>query len=234
MTEADPTLAPTVWMFALHFAVIGYYLGSDFVVNQMTFYLIASKDVSLAVRTRMRRFQLLCDQHPRMGLILFIATGLTLETWQGYTTLTPGFITGLWIVSALWLANIWAGFLLAGSPVSANVLGKRLVQIDLYWRYLVVAVIYAVAIWSLAGEGPLLPGWLAVKYILCATLMAGGVLMRLSSRPLTAAWGDYADGGDKQAFEAVIARVQYRNIYLNWGLWSLFISMALLRLFGPG
>lgn len=223
---------PVTWMLVFHMAVIGYYLGSDFVVNQMTFYLIASRDVTPETRTRMRKFQLLCDQHPRMGLILFVATGLTLETWQGYTNLSPGFLAALWIVSAVWLVNIWAGFILAGSPVSANTLGKTLVKIDLYWRYVVVVAIYAVAIWSLVGDGPLLPGWLAFKYILAATLMAGGVLMRLSSRPLTAAWGSYAAGGDKDAFEAVIARVQYRNIYLNWGLWSLFISMILLRLFG--
>ena len=31
---------PYAWLLALHLAVVGYYLGSDFVVNQMTFYLI--------------------------------------------------------------------------------------------------------------------------------------------------------------------------------------------------
>ena len=214
-------------------AVIGYYLGSDFVVNQMTFYLIASKDVTPEVRTRMRRFQLLRDQHPRMGLILFIASGLTLETWQGFTTIPASFLPWLWIICALWLANIWAGFLLAGSPVSDNTLGKRLVQIDLYWRYIVVAVMYVIAIQSLMGNGPFVPMWLGVKYVLLATLMAGGVLMRLSSRPLTAAWGDYAADGDKDVFEAVISRVQYRNIYLNWGLWTLFTAMIVLRLLQP-
>ena len=224
---------PTTWMLALHMAVIGYYLGSDFVVNQSTFYLIASKEVTPEVRTRMRKAQLLWDQHPRMGLILFIASGLTLETWQGYTTIPTVYLPWLWIICALWLANIWAGFLLAGSPVSDNTLGKRLVQIDLYWRYFVVAVIFGGAVMSFDGAGPFLPTWLGVKYTLLAMLMAGGVLMRLSSRPLTAAWGDYAAGGDKDAFQAVIARVQYRNIYLNWGLWTLFTAMIVLRLFQP-
>ena len=37
---------PYVWLLALHLAVMGYYLGSDVVVNQMTFYLIASRDVT--------------------------------------------------------------------------------------------------------------------------------------------------------------------------------------------
>ncbi len=224
---------PHAWLLALHLAVIGYYLGSDFVVNQMTFYLIDSGHVTPAQRTRMRRFQLLCDQHPRMGLILFITTGLSYETLSGLTTLPVSWLPWLWLIAAAWLVNIWVGFMLAGSPVGQLPLGQRLVRTDLYWRYLVVIVILVAGIWSLAGDGPFKPGWLALKYVLLGTLMAGGVAMRISSMPLTAAWADYVTNGPSAAFEAIIAKLQRRAIYLNWCLWALFFSMAWLQLLRP-
>lgn len=224
---------PYAWLLALHLAVVGYYLGSDFVVNQMTFYLIDSGHVTPPQRTRMRRFQLLCDQHPRMGLILFIATGLSYETLSGFTTLPVSALPWLWLIALLWLANIWAGFVLAGSPVGQSTLGKRLVRLDLYWRYLVVLLILGGGLWSLLGEGPFEPGWLGLKYVLLGTLMAGGVAMRISSMPLVPAWADYMARGPSPEFEAIIGRLQRRAIYLNWGLWALFFAMAGLQLFRP-
>ncbi len=224
---------PYVWMLALHLAVMGYYLGSDVVVNQMTFYLIASSKVTPQQRTRMRRFQLLCDQHPRMGLILFIATGLSYDILQGWTMLPVEWLPWIWIIALLWIANIWAGFLMAGSPIGQTKLGKTLVQLDLYWRYLMVVAIVGVAGWSLFGDGPVRPKWLALKYLLLGTLMAGGAAMRLWARPLTPAWADYVASGPSPEFEALIGRIQRGAIYLNWFLWCLFGCMILLQLLCP-
>jgi hypothetical protein len=199
----------------------------------MTFYLIDSGHVTPEQHTAMRRFQLLCDQHPRMGLILFIGTGLSYETLSGFTQLPVQLLPWLWLICGLWLANIWVGFFLAGSPIGQSTLGKRLVRTDLYWRYLVVVLILGAAISSLWGDGAFIPDWLGLKYLLLGTLMAGGAAMRVSSMPLTAAWADYVANGPSPEFEAIIDTLQHRAIYLNWFLWVLFFTMAGLQMARP-
>ena len=42
------------WVFALHMIVIGYYMGSDFVVDQWTWYLIKSHKDPAEERVRIR------------------------------------------------------------------------------------------------------------------------------------------------------------------------------------
>jgi len=214
--------------FALHMIVIGYYMGSDFVVDQWTWYLIKSHKDPAEERVRKLKFLLVCDQHPRMGLILFIATGFSVEALAGLSPFTPDDLPLVWLVCAVWFAEIWVSFLNERKPW-----GKRLVDLDIAWRYLVGGAFLVTGAWSLLGEGPFAHDWMALKYFLLGCLIAGGVSIRFFVRDLAKALPGFMQTGSTPEFEAVVDQTLFLAMKVNWGLWALFITMAVLTVFRP-
>jgi hypothetical protein len=218
----------TLLAYAAHLLVIGYYMGSDLVVNQLTWYFINSSADPVAERSRKLHFLLLCDQHPRMGLILFIATGFTWDTLMGLGPVPAPALPIFWAVCALWFANIWLGFLNERKPW-----GRRLVNIDVAWRFLVGGALLLGGVLSIGGAGPFGAPWLGWKYALLGVLIAGGVSIRFYVRELAAAWPKFLQEGSTPAFEAIVRRTLAGASYVNWGLWAIFITMAVLTIWRP-
>jgi hypothetical protein len=216
------------WVFALHMIVIGYYIGADVVVDQWTWFLIKSAKDPVEERTRKLKFLLLCDQHPRMGLILFIATGFSVEALAGLSPLTAGDLPWLWLICAAWFAEVWISFLNEHTPW-----GKRIVDADIAWRHLVGGGFLVTGLWSLLGDGPYAPNWMALKYLLLGCLIAGGVSIRFFVRDLARAWPEFIKTGSTPAFEDVIHRTLFTAMKVNWCLWAMFIAMAVLQIWRP-
>jgi hypothetical protein len=216
------------WVFALHMIVIGYYLGADFVVDQWTWYFIKSAGDPVAERARKLKFLLLCDQHPRMGLILFIATGLSVEALTGLSPLGPGDLWWVWLIATIWFAEVWISFLNEHTSW-----GRRIVDADIALRYLVGGMFLVVGLWSLIGGGPFAPQWMALKYTLLGCLIGGGVSIRFFIRDLARAWPEFQKTGSTPSFEATVSRTLFLAMKLNWGLWALFIVMAVLQIWRP-
>ncbi len=215
--------------FAVHLIVIGYALGSDFVVNQRSFYLLAASDVTPRERTRLLRSILVSDQHPRMGLILVIATGATFESLLGGSPIGADHLRWVWLIAALWLAEIWISFLYEDQPA-----GHRLVNADVAWRYLLAAVFVVFGLWSVVADGPFTATWMAIKYLLLGLVIGGGVSVRFCVRALKAAWPDYLAAGSTPAFEATLRRSLARAIYITWSIWGAYLVMTLLTVWRPG
>ena len=220
---------PVTLAFAVHLIVLGYTLGSDFVVDQRTFYLLSAQDVAPVERSRMLRSILVSDQHPRMGLILFMATGATFESLLGQSPVSVDLLPWVWVIAAVWLGEIWISFLNEDKPW-----GHRLVNLDVAWRYMLAAVFLLLALWSLVGGGPLLADWVAWKYLLLAVLIGGGVSVRFCVRDLQRAWPDYLTTGSTPGFEAILDRSLKRAIYITWSIWIIYGVIALLTIFRPG
>lgn len=216
------------WVFALHLVVIGYYMGADFVVDQWTWYLIKSVKDSPEERGRKFKFLMLCDQHPRMGLILFIATGFSVEALAGLSPLTPGDLWWVWLICVVWFVEVWVSFLNEHTPW-----GKRMVDGDIVWRYLVGGTFLITGLWSLVGAGPFAPNWMALKYTLLGCLIAGGVSIRFFVRDLAKAWPEFQKIGSTPAFEAIVDQTLFLAMKVNWCLWALFITMAALTIWRP-
>ena len=224
----EPTFDTYTWVFALHMIVIGYYMGSDFVVDQWTWYLIKSRKDPAEERVRKLKFLLICDQHPRMGLILFIATGFSVEALAGLSPLVPADLWGVWLICAVWFAEVWISFLNEHKPW-----GKRIVDLDVVWRFLVGGTFLVTGAWSLVGEGPFAPHWMALKYLLLGCLIAGGVSIRFFVRDLAKALPEFMKTGSTPTFEAIVDRTLFLAMKVNWGLWALFIIMAVLTIWRP-
>ena len=215
--------------FALHLIVLGYALGADFVVDQRTFYLLGAQDVTPAERGRLLRSILLSDQHPRVGLILLIATGATFEILLGQSPLSAAWLPVVWIVAGLWLAEIWISFLNEAKPW-----GHQLVNVDVAWRYLLAGVFLVAGVWSLLGSGPLAADWMAWKYVLLGLVIGGGVSVRFCVRALKRAWPAYLEQGSTPEFETILHGSLKQAIYITWSIWGMYVLVGVLTVFRPG
>ena len=91
----------------LHVLVMGYWIGSDLVVNALTHYVTRSSSLPGPERKRLWDFLMDVDQHPRNALILSVPLGFTLAAQTGLVWLDNAALATLWIASAAWFAYLW-------------------------------------------------------------------------------------------------------------------------------
>ena len=85
-----------------HVLVMGYWLGSELVINALTHYIARSSSLPAAERMRLWDFLLDVDQHVRNALILSVPLGFTLAAFLGLVPLGGAGLAALWVLSALW------------------------------------------------------------------------------------------------------------------------------------
>ena len=88
-----------LWM---HVLVMGYWIGSDLVVNALTHYAVRASDLPVAERRRLWSFLMDVDQHPRNALIASVPLGFTLAAQLGLVWLDDAALVMLWAGSATW------------------------------------------------------------------------------------------------------------------------------------
>jgi hypothetical protein len=206
-----------VWLKVLHIAVLGYWLGSELVINS-TYRLVAFGDrLPFEERTRLMEHVMDVDQHVRYALVLQAALGTALAARYG---LVPGGEALAWSVLAaggLWLAFVEAVHRLRHAPAGATLAG-----IDRGLRYGLMALLVAIAAGALGQSWPM-PGWLRLKLGLFAGVMACGVVIRLALIRHFRTWADMARNGVTAAGNAVIRRTCVQATAVLVVLW-LFIA----------
>ncbi|HVN43594.1 MAG TPA: hypothetical protein VMT50_12490, partial [Steroidobacteraceae bacterium] len=93
-----------LWM---HVLVMGYWVGSDLVVNALTLYLVRARTLPGPERKRLWDFLMHVDQHPRNALILSVPIGFTLAAQIGLARLDNAALAVLWAGSAAWFGYMW-------------------------------------------------------------------------------------------------------------------------------
>jgi hypothetical protein len=105
-------------------------------------------------------------------------------------------------------------------------LGKRLALIDRASRYVLMAVLVAVAT-SLIGSSWDMPAWLRVKLALFAGVIASGVGIRLALIGHFRTWAIMARDGPNAATNAVIRATYWRATAVLLLLW-VFIGLIVV------
>ncbi|MCS6946412.1 MAG: hypothetical protein NZM12_02215 [Steroidobacteraceae bacterium] len=212
-----------------HVLVMGYWLGSELVINALTHYVARTTSLSGAERMRLWDFVLDVDQHVRNALILSVPLGFTLAVQLGLVELSALGLWALWLLSALWFWFMW---LVHWRRKSAT--GPRLARWDLYIRYGLMVVFALSAAWSLATGRPYTTAWLALKVLLFAGAIACGVAVR---HYITAAYrsvlpaiaADRATAADNTEFQALMRKASAVLAVL----WILLFAIGALGAFKP-
>lgn len=205
----------------LHVAVMGYWLGSDFVLNALTHYFKNAKDLSVAQRMKLWDFLLLVDQHPRNALILSLPLGFQLAADLDLSPVKGPMLAMIWAASIAWFVFIWVLHYQIGKPAY-----RPLNRMDLTLRYTLIVVLFLIGAGSVLGEGPLAAKWLGAKVALYALIIACGMGIRHYIAKVYAIFPQYQAEGSTPEIESVITHA------LNWGSYVLYVLWALVLLIG--
>lgn len=208
-------------LLVAHIAVLGYWLGAELVINSTYRYVCHAGDMPFAERSRLMDHVMHVDQHVRYALVLQTGLGLSLAALYGFV---PGGERTAGVAGAGTV--LWLGFVEAVHRLRRAPLGRRLAAIDRGSRYLLMAVLVAIAA-SLIGGGWALPGWLRLKLALFAGVIASGVGIRFALIGHFRTWSIMARDGPSAATNAVIRTTYWRATAVLVLLW-VFIGLIVV------
>ena len=214
-----------------HVLVMGYWLGSELVINALTHYIARASSLPADERMRLWDFLLDVDQHVRNALILSVPLGFTLAAMLGLVPLGGAGLAALWVLSALWFWFMWLVHWRRKTPQ-----GRALAVWDRRLRYLLIAVFAGSALWSLATGRPYPTVWLALKVLLFSGVMACGIAVRHYIREAyREALPAIAAGRATAAHEADFRRLMVKGTWALVVLWTLLFAIGALGAFkAPG
>jgi len=217
----------TQWLLVAHIAVLGYWLGSEFVINSTYRYVSYSGDMPFAERARLMDHVMHVDQHVRYALVLQAALGTALAALYGYV---PGGETLAWW--ALGLGLVWLGYVEAVHRLQRSPLGHRLAALDRASRYVLMAFLLAVAIGLIGGSWDM-PGWLRLKLALFAGVMASGVGIRFALISHFRTWAIMAREGPTPQTNAIIRRTYVKATSVLILLWLFIAAIVVVSVVKP-
>lgn len=207
------------WLLVAHIAVLGYWLGSEFVINSTYRLACYADDMPFAQRDQLMDHVMDVDQHVRYALVLQASLGVMLAVSFGYI---PG---GSSVVMAAGLLGIaWLVFVEVVHRFRKHPVGQMLGRIDRGSRYILMAALAAVAIGLLGDSWPM-PLWLRWKLAAFASVMACGVGIRIALTAHFRTWAKMAENGVTPEYNAVIKRTYVVATSVLGLLW-VFITIA--------
>ncbi|HBH43644.1 MAG TPA: hypothetical protein DDY28_04460 [Hyphomonas atlantica] len=215
------------WLLVAHIIVVGYWLGSELVINSS--FRFATRDVAspLEARDRMLQHVMNTDQHVRFALVLQASLGTILLAAYGWV---PGGQT-LMIAAAV-LGVFWLGFVEYIHRVRHSAVGARLAALDRGSRYVLMGVLLLMSIGVIGGDWPI-PLWLRFKFAAFAGVIATGVLVRLQLIRFFRVWGEMKTDGVTDARNARVSTLENQASFLIVMIWVFIAIIVALSLFKP-
>lgn len=217
----------TAWLLVLHIAVLGYWLGSELVINSTYKYVSYSGDMPFGERARLMDHVMHVDQHVRYALVLQAGIGFMLAISYGFI---PGGDAVFWaaaIVTVGWLAFVEAVHRLRHSDT-----GNIFASIDRVSRYVLIAGFLALAFQLVGGSWPV-PLWLRIKFGLFAGIIACGVGIRFALIAHFRTWKIMADEGVTDARNEVIKRTYVKATGVLVLLWVFIAAIVVVSVLKP-
>ena len=215
------------WLLAIHIAVLGYWLGSELVINSTYRYVSYGADMPFAERARLMEHVMHVDQHVRYALALQATLGTMLAAVYGYVPGGGNLATAAGVFGLAWLAFIEAVHRLRHSAA-----GKTLGAIDRASRYVLMVVLLGIAA-GLIGAGWPMPEWLRWKLALFAGVIACGVGIRFALIAHFRTWAVMARDGPTEATNAIIRRTYVRATSILALLWIFIAAITVLSVWKP-
>jgi len=215
------------WLLAAHIAVLGYWLGSELVINSTYRYVCYADQMAFAERDRLMDHVMHVDQHARYALVLQASLGTAIAALYGYV---PGgnqlaIIAG--IIGVLWLGFVEAVHRLRHKPIAAT-----LGAIDRGSRYVLMAILFGIAISLIGGAWPM-PDWLRWKLALFAAVMMSGVGIRFALIAHFRTWAEMRRTGPTEATNKIIQQTYGRATSVLVLLWVFIAAIVLLSVWKP-
>lgn len=214
-------------LLVLHIAVLGYWLGSELVINSSFRYVSYASALPIAERDRLLDHVLDVDQHVRYALILQLGLGAMLAGLLGYL---PG--GGTLAIIAGTLALAWLALVEVTHRLRKTAPGQRLARIDATLRYVIMLLLVLPAAQWLTDAGRM-PAWLAFKLVLFAGVIASGLGIRMAIVRYYQVWREIQRDGTNEAREARLRAGYASATGVLVVLWILILGIVLLSVLKP-
>lgn len=218
----------------LHILLFVYWLGGDLGVYYSSRFII-KPELSPETRAIAAKIMVGCDMAPRVSLILFGASGVTLMYYGplGDEFFLPGWgLVLIWVGTLAWLT---ASLLEARGGSARTHLYH---QADLVVRHLLSAVLVAVALYTLIASEPFgvdtNPKWLGGKLLAYGLCIFCGIMIRRALRPFGPAFGTLMTSGSSPEVEQGIVGSIRRSEPWVYGIWAMVLLAAVLGVIKPG
>lgn len=210
-----------------HIAVIGYWLGSELVINSTYRYVSFSAGMPFAERNRLMDHVLDVDQHVRYALVLQGGLGTALLALLGYIPGSAATALAAALGAAAWLVLVEATHRLRKTAA-----GVRLAALDRGVRYAAIGALAILAGRGLAGLSGL-PRWLLWKFILLAMVVACGLGIRFALMAFFSAWRRLEREGSSPATEVRVRATCLQATAVLGLLWLCIAGVVVLSFLKP-
>lgn len=216
------------WLLVAHVVVLGYWLGSEFVINATFRYVCRATDSAFDERSRLLDHVMHVDQHVRYALVLQATLGAVLGVMLGY--FPGGSIAAMALVTG---GICWLVFVELVHQLRKHASGPKLAFADRALRYLLMAILLVVAV-GLVGDSWSLPTWLRWKLGAFACVIACGVGIRMVLLDFFRTWQKMAREGESSQGNRLVEQGYRRSTLILFGLWFFIAVMVYLSVARPG
>lgn len=216
-----------VWILVAHIVVLGYWLGSELVINSTYRYVSYADDMPFSERSRLMDHVMHVDQHVRYALVLQAALGTMLAGAYGFIPGSQTLVVGAAIAGVLLLAFVELVHQLRAKPI-----GQKLAWLDRASRYVLMAVLVAIAAGLLGGDW-LMPDWLRWKLAAFAGVIACGVGIRFALIGHFRTWAEMAEHGVTDERNTIIKQTYVRATSVLALLWVFIAIITYLSVAKP-
>lgn len=210
-----------------HIVVLGYWLGSELVINSTYRHVSWASSLPLPDRNRLMDHVMHVDQHVRYALVLQFVFGFTLVFLLGYLPGGKQAAAMVAIMGVCWFVLVELTHRLRKRPV-----GTSLAALDRVIRYLLMAGLVILAVLAMFGQAAL-PSWLAWKLVCFAAVMACGVGIRLVLVRLFVVWKELPETGSAPGVEEAIRSIYWKATSVLYLLWVFIAAIVWLSVLKP-
>ncbi|MFF3611543.1 hypothetical protein [Streptomyces sp. NPDC002580] len=224
---------PHGWWILLHLVLFVFWLGGDLGVYVSSRYVLAA-DLPFAARRTALRIMGVLDLGPKICLVLFLPSGITLMALDPHGA--PDLLNG-WTAGAAWAgAGCWLWLTVTDHHRPGHRTWVR--RADWTVRIALTAALLATAAYTLVAAQPFgvdtRPRWLGAKVALYALAIACGLGIRVRLRPFGPAFAALAADGSTPATERALRSAVNGCVPYVVGIWSCVLAAAALGVLKPG
>jgi len=228
----------------LHVFLLVYWLGGDLGTFYSSRY-VMKPDLGIEARQTALKIMSFCDVFPRICLVLFLPSGITLLALGPYAGgyLARWMLVPIWAFGLAWLWMVVTEYRSHGGGSPRIVWIRR---IDLWIRYAVIAGTVGLGLAIVLGGDTVAsrlsgldvtsnPRWLGLKVAMYGTAILCGVMIRRDLRPFGPSWVALVTSGTSTPeVEAGIGGAIERSEKWVYVIWVCVIGAAILGIVKPG
>jgi hypothetical protein len=218
----------------LHLILFAYWLGGDLGVFYASRFVIRP-DLSTEARSVAVKVMDVVDMSPRICLVLFLPSGVTLMAASEYGR---DIFSG-WPLLAVWAAGLcWLALVIVDHRRRPDRMGRLVHRVDLIIRLGLVVGLLGCAGYAALAARPFgvttNPLWLAGKVAAYAVCIACGLAIRIRLAPFGPAWAALLRNGSSPDVERRIRTSVRGTLPFVYVIWALVVVAAILGVLKPG